>query len=157
DGRADIYSLGVLLWELLTLRRPFSDVALPDDWSQALPLMTSLRREGLSPEDLARAGHDSPRRIVDVLVRCMEGDPARRYDSADELARALELCLQPRAYSLLHGRPRFGSPLKRHPAASTILIGLMPNVVMGALNIAYNWSEIIRSLSAEEQRLFIVQ
>jgi serine/threonine protein kinase len=133
DGRGR-YSLGVLLYELLTLKRPFADVSLPDDWSKALPRMTSVRLAGLSPDTRAVPAN-CPSIVVDVLVKCLSPDPADRFATADELARELELCLQPRAHALLQTRRSNGSILKRHPVTSTVLVGLVPNLVMGLLII----------------------
>jgi hypothetical protein len=154
DGRADVYSLGLVLWELLTLTRPFSDLALPHDWSLALAAMTSLRHEGLPAEDRARVPAGCGRAIVDVLLKCLEPDPANRHPSAAALARELDLCLQPRAESLLHGRGHLRTLARRHPVATTLVIGLVPNVVMSALNVAYNYSQIVGALSDEAQQLF---
>lgn len=157
DGRADVYSLGVLLWELLTLKRPFADVSLPEDWSKALPRMTSVRCAGLSPDTRAQVPANCPSIVVDVLVKCLSPDPADRFATADELARELELCLQPRAHALLYTRRSHGSILKRHPVTSTLLLGLVPNLVMGLLIIIYTWTEIVTRLSPEEKSVFQVQ
>ncbi len=157
DGRADVYSLGVVLWELLTLKRPFADVKLPDNWSGALPRMTSVRRAGLSPDSRALVPPDCPRIVVDVLEKCLSPQPEERYQSAGELARELELCLQPRAHALLHSRRTRGSILQRHPVTSTVLLGLVPNLVMGMLIIAYTWLKIVTRLSPEDQSVFQVQ
>ncbi|HEY2893510.1 MAG TPA: serine/threonine-protein kinase, partial [Pirellulales bacterium] len=154
DARADVFSLGVLLWELLTLRRPFEDTALTKDWSQALKGMTALRRAGISPEVKAAAAANCPAIILDVLLKALSPDPDDRHASAGELARDLELCLQPRAHALLHSRARSGSLLKRHPVAATLSIGLLPNVVMCIVNIVYNWAEIVDKLGPEDQRVF---
>ncbi len=154
DGRADVYSLGLVLWELLTRTRPFADLAMPSDWSLTLPAMTALRREGLPPEDRARVPAGCPTAVVEVLLKCLEPDPDRRYQSAAELSRELELCLQPRAYSLLHSRGRLRLLARRHPVATTLAVGLLPNVVLTGLNIAYNYSQIVGQLSAEAQQLF---
>ncbi len=157
DGRADVYSLGILLWELLTLTRPFSDLAMPGDWSLALPAMTALRREGVQPSDRARVPRDCPPGVVEVLEKCLAPNPEDRYPSAAALARELELCLQPRAQSLLHARGSFGTFVRRHPVATTLGVGLLPNLALTVVNIAYNQSQIMRELSPEEQRLFLIQ
>ncbi|MEX0677999.1 MAG: serine/threonine-protein kinase [Pirellulales bacterium] len=154
DGRADMYSLGLVLWELLTLARPFALLALPQDWPLALAAMTAQRREGLPREDRARVPAGCPRTIVEVLLKCLEPDPENRYRSAAELARELDLCLQPRAQSLLRARGNLQSLAKRHPVTTTLALGLMPNVVLSALNIVYNWSQIVNDLSPEAQQLF---
>jgi serine/threonine protein kinase len=154
DGRADVYSLGLVLWELLTRTRPFSDMAMPADWSLALPTMTAHRREGLPREDQARVPANCPPAIVDVLLKCLQPDPDRRYQTAAEFARELDLCLQPRAHAILHARGSVGQFMRRHPAATTVLIGVLPNVVMSAFNASYNWAEIVKQLSPEAQQLF---
>jgi eukaryotic-like serine/threonine-protein kinase len=154
DGRADVYSLGLMLWELLTLTRPFADQALPSDWSLALVGMTSLRHEGLPAEDRARVPPGCPRMIVDVLQKCLEPNPEDRYQSAAELARELDLCLQPRAQSLLRVRGGVRSLARRHPVTTTLAVGLLPNIVMSVLNIVYNWSQIVGALSPAAQQLF---
>ncbi len=143
----------MVLWELLTLVRPFADMAMPADWSLAIPAMTGAAPRRRAREDLARLPRHCPAGLSEVLTRCMAPDPAARYQTAGELAGELELCLQPRAYSLL----RSGSPLRkiarRHPVATTVSIGTVPNLILCTLIVFYIWNEIIRYLSEDGQRL----
>jgi serine/threonine protein kinase len=155
DGRSDIFSLGVLLWELLTARRPFAEDIQAHTQTRTLAWMTIVRRGGVSPKARTLVPEDCPPMVVEVLLKCLEPEPGDRYASAGELARELDLCLQPRAQSLLHGRHNWTFALKRHPVASTILFGLLPNAVMCVLNVVYNWTEIIDRLgSPDDERAF---
>ena len=85
------------------------------------------------------------------------GGAGDRYESAGELARELDLCLQPRAQALLHTRRRFSGSFKMHPVSSTIAFGLLPNVVLSLLNIIYNWNEIINRLGPEDKQVFYLE
>jgi serine/threonine protein kinase len=86
DARSDLYSLGVILFELLTLTRPFpvhkqtTGAALAQmlaDRNRPLPRLRPYSR---------LVGH-----AVESIVRhCLEPDPARRYQSARELKEDLE-------------------------------------------------------------------
>jgi hypothetical protein len=152
-----VYSLGVVLWELLVFERPFEEATLPQAWSDALARMTALRRAGVGAEARAKVPPDCPASIVEVLLKCLEPSADNRYATAGDLARALELCLQPRAHALLDARGKWRSAVKRHPVTSTILVGLVPNVVMCLLNIAYNWNEIVEHLGPDDRRVFNFQ
>jgi hypothetical protein len=87
-------------------------------------------------------------------LKCLEPDPANRYGSAAELARELELCLQPRAQALLHVGGGLRSLARRHPVATTLAVGLLPNIVLSVLNVLYNWSQIVGELGPASQELF---
>jgi tRNA A-37 threonylcarbamoyl transferase component Bud32 len=81
DGRSDLYSLGIVTYQMLTGELPFNapSVAgiLMKQITEAAP---DLRRKRLDiPEDLALA-----------VARCLEKDPQNRWPTADALRRALE-------------------------------------------------------------------
>jgi serine/threonine-protein kinase len=78
--RADVYSLGVVLYEVLTGRAPFEG-----DNEMAIAL-ARLHRDPIPPRSL-RAG--VPRRLEAVVLRAMTRDPKGRYASAGELRAAL--------------------------------------------------------------------
>lgn len=80
DGRADLYSLGIVLYECITGRVPFSG-----DTRAALAL-ARLHNDPLDPRQI-RA--DVPAELAAVLMRTLERDPSDRYASAADLRAAL--------------------------------------------------------------------
>jgi serine/threonine-protein kinase len=84
DTRSDIYSLGTLAFYLLTARPPFPrDTAMQMLMAHAyetVPLPSSLR-PGI------------PRDVEEVVLRCLEKDPAKRWPDASSLGRALAACV----------------------------------------------------------------
>ncbi len=80
DGRSDIYSLGVVLFELLTGRRPFQA-----DTPMALALAHT--REPAPPPRSIRS--DVPAWLNRVVLKCLEKNPADRFASAADLATEL--------------------------------------------------------------------
>jgi serine/threonine-protein kinase len=81
DGRADLFALGAILFELLTGRRAF------DRLSRAETLDSTVHHDPMAGEPQTQAWPPAIRRIVQ---RCLEKDPEARFQSAADLAFALE-------------------------------------------------------------------
>jgi serine/threonine-protein kinase len=81
DHRADLYALGVVMFEMLAGSLPFHGRT-----PQAL--LTAQLSE--PPPPIATRRYDVPQPLADVLARCLEKDPARRPKSAGDLLRALD-------------------------------------------------------------------
>jgi serine/threonine protein kinase len=81
DARADVWALGVVLFELLTAARPFDGASTEDVCDAIL---------GLAPVRLTELRPDVPLAIEAIVHKCLEKDPARRYPTVGDLARALE-------------------------------------------------------------------
>jgi len=79
-AKSDIYSLGLILYEILTGKRAFDAATLPE--------LTKLREQGTitNPSALVR---DLDPLIERVILRCLENDPAKRPASALQVAAAL--------------------------------------------------------------------
>jgi serine/threonine-protein kinase len=86
DARADVWALGVVLFQLLTRRWPFEADTMPE---LCLKVVTE------PPTALTVYRPDAPPGLVAVLARCVEKDPSLRYANAAELATALEPLVPP--------------------------------------------------------------
>jgi two-component system LytT family response regulator len=76
DHRTDLFSLGVVLYEMATARLPFPG---------ATPSETMARILGSQPDAMARFNYDIPESLDRVVRKCLEKDRERRYQSAREL------------------------------------------------------------------------
>ena len=80
DGRSDVFSLGVVLYECLAGRPP---------WLEETPAATALARLHVAPPDLAGLRPDVPDGMVAVVGACLTLDRDRRLGSAREVVDAL--------------------------------------------------------------------
>jgi hypothetical protein len=129
DHRADIYSCGVVLYEMFTGVKPF-------EAETSFDLMVAHAEQ--TPQRPSSVNRELPRWLDDVLLRAMEKAPERRYGSASEFLRAIDAQYQPglppwawaaaafTAVSLLYGalaawRLETGEPIQPPPMPSVAI------------------------------------
>ena len=95
DGRSDVYSLGVILFELLTGEKPFRG-------NIRTLLHQVVNDQAPSPCGLSSA---IPKDLDTICLRCLEKDPRRRFATAGQLAEELE--------RFLRGEPIVSRPITR--------------------------------------------
>jgi hypothetical protein len=81
DHRADIFALGAILYELITGRRAFAAATSADT-------LAAILSQEIAPADLESR---APPALVQVVIRCLEKQPEVRFQSASDLAFALEM------------------------------------------------------------------
>jgi len=135
DSRSDVYSLGATLYELLTLTPAFDGM----DGQDILSKVT--RSDPLAPRKLERR---VPRDLETVVLKALEKDPDRRYQSARELADDLRRFLnnepvRAKVATLAERTRKWG---RRHPAAIfTIVLILVLLTVGSSLSAWLVWRE----------------
>jgi serine/threonine protein kinase len=82
DGRSDLFSLGVVLYEMITGVRPFAGNSLGEVCAQILTA---------NPIAPSKLNPDVPAAFDRILTRCLAKNPEERYQSGNDLARALYL------------------------------------------------------------------
>ena len=81
DARSDIFSFGAVLYEMISGKRAFRGDTTADT-------ISSILKE--EPPDLSATGRDVPPMLERIIHHCLEKDPAARFQSARDIAFALE-------------------------------------------------------------------
>ncbi|HKB01261.1 MAG TPA: serine/threonine-protein kinase, partial [Gemmataceae bacterium] len=174
DTRADIYSLGVILYELLTGLRPFEGSRLR---KAALDEMFRILREEDPPRPSTKLSTDAslptaaaarrtdPRKLAAlmrgeldwIVMKCLEKDRTRRYETASALARDIERYLtdepvEARPPSAGYKLRKFARRNKgRVVAAGLILLALVAGVIGTAAALVEARSQRDAAVRAEKQ------
>jgi serine/threonine protein kinase len=151
----DIYSLGIVLWELLTSKRPFDEDNLRPNMGNALEQLSARRKAGVPEEAIHRLPDDCPDVLKSILLTCLAAEPTDRYSSAGELADELRLCLNPTARAVLRAPNSGWRRLARKFSLTALLLtAFLPNAVAGWFNFAYNDLQIIEKLGPNASDVF---
>ncbi|HQU13251.1 MAG TPA: serine/threonine-protein kinase [Thermodesulfobacteriota bacterium] len=117
DGRSDIFSLGIILYELCAGERPFRGDSLG-------AVFQAITRA--DPVPLSERNPEIPAALAETVERCLRRNPADRFQSGDELAIALRECV--RRESPVEAPPtdspesaKKGTPASPAPAAGSTI------------------------------------
>jgi serine/threonine protein kinase len=85
NAQSDLYSLGIMLYQMLTGSLPFDDPS---------PISVAIQQLTLAPPAPRQVNPDLSQAVEDVLLKALSKDPAQRFQSGEELMAALEAALK---------------------------------------------------------------
>jgi WD40 repeat protein len=145
---ADVYSLGAILYNLVTGRPPFTG---------ATPLETLDQVRFADPVSPSRLRPNLPRDVGTIILTCLRKEPARRYASAAALADDLDRFL---AGQSIRARPvgsveRAAKWARRHPAVTGLVAALVLVFAAGVVATAWKYEDVLtardRAVRAEAE------
>ena len=146
DARADVYSLGALLYHALSGARPYG---------AQLPQTTLVAVLAGPPAPLSTLAPEAPADLVGIVNKAMARDPNDRYADARDLARDLEAFSRGRLVATYNytSRELLARFVRRNPALSLTIVSLFVVVFVGAAATlqAYRRSERERERANRER------
>lgn len=145
DARSDLYSLGVMLYEMLTGERPFQG-------NRRMLLLQVLEDEPRSPRQL---NSELPRDLETICLKALSKSPNRRYQTARELAQDLR--------NFVHGNPIKARPMglgerlwrwcRSYPLAASLLVAAPLVSLGGFAYLSWLSTHFVQSTALESARM----
>ena len=145
--RSDVYSLGAVLYQLLTARPPLVGESLQET------LVQIREREAPSPRLLSSG---VPRDLETICLKCLEKEPGRRYDSAQALAADLGRFLErkPIVARPVSAAGRAWRWCRRNPALAGALAACALALLVGILGIAWESQRAVTEARVARHSLY---
>ena len=145
---SDVYSLGAILFEMLTGRAPFRA-------ETPLETMRKVVEEEPTAPHLLYSFADPE--LETICLKCLEKDPQRRYPSAEALAEDVERWLrgEPIAARPATVLTRVRKWIRRKPAIAALVIALHLVFVLGAIGVLWQWHRATESAERLRRRLYV--
>jgi serine/threonine-protein kinase len=128
DGRADIYALGAMMYELFTGKPA---------WAGDSPFAIAAARLVRPPPDPRTELPSLPSGIAEIVMRCMAKDRAARFATADELGEALARAFASESVKMVDAAPSRSPALEASGAASDKTVAVLPFHNAGSPEDAY--------------------
>jgi serine/threonine protein kinase/Flp pilus assembly protein TadD len=161
DGRSDLYSLGLILFQLLAGRRPY---LTPYGSIHEMVAQMLEERQNLPP-DVRQFNPEVDAATASIVAHCLHPNPARRYQSASELVEdirrhrtdlplryAANTSLSERLGKWMRRNPRLASPATALAAVSLLTLGV---VAMGTQSTLAKGRAEYQRLHARGQQLLL--
>ncbi len=149
-AHSDVYSLGAILYQLLTGRPPFQGETLNEILQQV---------QGADPVPPGKLNPSVPPDLQTICLKCLQKEPARRYATAQELAEDLEL--------FLAGKPIRARPVsfaefiwlwcRRRPALAALILAFHLALIGGLAGILYEWHRSGEHARGEMQQRLLAE
>jgi WD40 repeat protein/tetratricopeptide (TPR) repeat protein len=142
---ADVYAVGAILYDLITGRPPFRGTTILETLEQV---------KTTEPVPPSRLVPGVPRDLETIALKCLQKEPAKRYESAAALAEDLR--------RFLGGEPIIGRPVpfwelgwrlcRRHPAPAALTAAIILVGALGLAGILWQWGEAVKARDLASRR-----